>query len=111
EDVGTRPLPVLARLPVLPVQEPMFEHGMPGSEAMGFLQKSPDGRLIRDGCGAETYARHSTGSSSTLCALVYVHRNSSNTRPSAVLGSSRWVMYARRGCKLGLSALMRSSGT
>src|SRR5215471_4947238 len=74
EDVGARPLPALARLPVLPVQEPMFEHGMPGSEAMCFLQKRSDGRLIRDGCGAETYARHSTGSSSTFCALGYVHR-------------------------------------
>jgi hypothetical protein len=41
---------------------------------MGFKQKIPDGRLIRDGCGTETYFRQSTGSSSTLCALVCVHR-------------------------------------
>ena len=58
EDVGARTLPPHTRLPVLPVQMPAFEHRMPRSDAMRLLQQRADRGLVRDGCGAETYACH-----------------------------------------------------
>jgi len=37
---------------------PALEHRVGASYAVGLLQQNRYGGFVRDGCGAETYARH-----------------------------------------------------